>query len=225
MCTQIRGVLFDLDDTLYDRGAAFDRWLDGYIRDHLQLTESSEVDSLKASISKLDSGGYGSKKAVVEEVCRHYPGHSENTGRDLYEDFFEQLTLDPAADQIMDVLSARSIPFGIVTNGGPRQWNKLAKMGLIERTAGVVVSATFGCAKPEPAIFLAAARKLAVDPTSILFVGDHPINDIIGAQAVGMQTTWLHRGLPWPEQCCSSPDFTIDRLADLLPIVAAMPVN
>ena len=31
-------VLFDLDNTLYDREAAFGRWVDAYLRDTLRLT-------------------------------------------------------------------------------------------------------------------------------------------------------------------------------------------
>ena len=91
-------------------------------------------------------------------------------------------------------------------------------MGLIGRTSCLFVSETFGCPKPETAIFLAAASCLGIAPAHILFVGDHPTNDIVGAQRVGMQTAWLTRGKPWPADQPMVASYTIRRLAELIPL-------
>jgi len=217
MPQHIDGILFDLDDTLYDRGAAFNRWLNSYIQDTLKVSEPKEIAAVLQSISVLDSGGYGSKKAVVEEVCRLYPaadGMSSDLG-DFYDLFFGQLVLDCEAMALLDLLDNSGIPYGVVTNGLERQWRKIDKMGLRERTSCLFVSATFGCEKPDPAIFIAAANCLKIEPQSILFVGDHPINDILGAHKAGMQTAWIPRGKPWPQDCAVVPDRVIESLLEL----------
>lgn len=222
---RFRAVLFDLDDTLYDRHAAFARWAESYLHEMCGLTDKASRLEALAQIALLDAGGYGSKKAVLEEVCRLYPSvdETENTGKAtalFYEQFFSQLALDAEAVEVLAVLDAAEMPWGVVTNGLARQWRKLEQMGLTERTSCLFVSDTFGSKKPDPAIFLAAAECLKVAPKDILFVGDHPANDILGAQNVGMQTAWLPRGKHWPDDCGhSTPDLTLASLTDLLPLL------
>lgn len=89
-------------------------------------------------------------------------------------------------------------------------------MGLIRRTRCLFVSEAFGGEKPNPAIFLAAAQCLGAEPAQTLFAGDHPVNDIVGAQKAAMQTAWLPRGKPCPPQCCpAAPDWTLGSLLDV----------
>lgn len=217
-----RAVLFDLDDTLYDRGAAFSRWAEDYLRRECGLREDERRLDALARIEALDARGYGSKKAVLEEVCRLYPSvdgtkNAEAVAATFYDQFLSRLVLDREAVQVLTALDGAGIPWGVVTNGQARQWRKLEHMGLIGRTPCLFVSETFGCKKPDPAIFLAAAHCLDVDPSQVLFVGDHPANDILGAWAVGMTTAWLHRGKCWPDEYRDAgPDFTIDSLNDVL---------
>lgn len=220
-----RAVLFDLDDTLYDRSAAFARWADDYLRLTCGMADASERHEALARIATLDAGGYGSKKAVLEEVCRLYPpaggvaGAEEETAS-FYDQFFWQLALDAEAAQVLAALDGAGVPWGVVTNGQARQWRKLERMGLTGRTPCLFVSDTFGCDKPDAAIFLAAAVCLCVPPSEVLFVGDHPVNDIAGARSAGMQTAWLHRGKPWPADAGREPDLTLGSLAELLPTLA-----
>ena len=225
---RFHAVLFDLDNTLYDRHAAFARWAESYLHQTCGLTNKALCLEALAQIALLDAGGYGSKKAVLEEVCRLYPSAdgaesaAEVTAL-FYEQFFAQLALDAEAVEVLAALDAAKMPWGVVTNGLARQWRKLEQMGLTERTACLFVSDTFGSKKPDPAIFLAAADCLGTAPKDILFVGDHPANDILGAQNVGMQTAWLHRGKPWPDDCGHSmPDLTLASLTDLLPLLTEM---
>src|SRR5665213_2257269 len=106
MTTPINAFLFDLDDTLYDRGAAFDRWLNNYIQQTLKVSDPKEIQVVLQAISALDSGGYGSKKAVVEEVCRRYPAADEinSSHGGFYEQFFDQLVLDDEAFTLLELL-------------------------------------------------------------------------------------------------------------------------
>ena len=221
----IHAVLFDLDDTLYDRGAAFLRWAQDYLRNICGLIDTGECAAALARITALDASGYGSKKAVLEEVCRLSPTHNETDNLEeavavFYDRFFTQLALDREAAELLTRLDAVGMPWGVITNGQARQWRKLEQMGLTGRTPCLFVSDTFGCQKPHPAIFMAAADCLGVAPKDILFVGDHPANDIVGAKNVGMQTVWLPRGKPWPgEYAGSEPDLTLATLSEIIPLL------
>ena len=84
------------------------------------------------------------------------------------------------------------------------------------------VSEEFGCHKPDPAIFLAAAWRLGKPCSHILFVGDNPHADIRGASAVGMQTAWLPCGASWPEYLAEvKPDYVAASLDELSHILFA----
>ena len=48
-----------------------------------------------------------------------------------------------------------------------------------------------GFPKPEKEIFEMTAAELGVDPAKTVHVGDHFINDIVGAQGVGMKAIWI----------------------------------
>ena len=69
----------------------------------------------------------------------------------------------------------------------------LDREGLSETFRTVQVSARIGYRKPHPRIFQEAVDGLGLDPGAILFVGDHPVHDVAGARACGMQTMRVAR--------------------------------
>jgi len=74
------------------------------------------------------------------------------------------------------------------------------------------------CEKPHAAPFVDICQKLNCVPENTLFVGDHPVNDIIGAKNIGMMTAWLKK--PYfdrPEQAdivLNSVDELIGKIVD-----------
>lgn len=85
----------------------------------------------------------------------------------------------------------------------------------------VVVSSEVAQAlKPDPAIFAYLAGVLDLERSQILYVGDSPMPDIVGARQAGVPVAWLNRsGYPLPEDM-PEPDLQVGSLRDLL---AALP--
>ena len=85
----------------------------------------------------------------------------------------------------------------------------------------VVVSSEVAQAlKPDPAIFAYLAGVLGLERHQILYVGDSPMPDIVGARQAGVLVAWLNRsGRPLPEDM-PEPDLQVGSLRDLL---AALP--
>jgi len=128
--------------------------------------------------------------------------------------------VDKDTDHLLTALESAAVPWGIVSNGEAIQLNKIRNLGLSSRASCALVSEIVGIQKPDPMIFLPAAEQLHVTPREILFVGDHPVADIDGASAVGMQTAWVRRGRTWPRELSHRiPNYIIDSLADLMWIV------
>jgi putative hydrolase of the HAD superfamily len=220
--SRFSGLLFDLDDTLYSRRAAFASWLDAYLHGTLRLTNPAEIAQVQSIIHALDKNGYGSKQAIFERLHALYPTLPGEPSRSLeifFAEFLTHVRPEAETEALLDTIADAQIPFGVITNGSARQWRKIEALGLDKRTSCLFVSETFGLKKPDPAIFHAAADCLGVPLADILFVGDNPIADIVGAHAAGMPAAWLHRDQSWPDEIEEKPEFVISTLGEVANIL------
>jgi putative hydrolase of the HAD superfamily len=91
----------------------------------------------------------------------------------------------PGAVETLERLAVRT-RLAVVANWDRSLHEHLERLGLDRYFDAVVTSAEAGAAKPHPAIFLAALRRLDVEPARALHVGDEPIDEE-GARAAGMR--------------------------------------
>ncbi len=88
---------------------------------------------------------------------------------------------------VMDKLLQRDYTLGIISNLiGTREipeW--LDKEGFAPYFKSVVLSSIFGKRKPDPAIYLEAARRVGVEPGHCAYVGDNLKRDVTGTRAAG----------------------------------------
>jgi len=79
----------------------------------------------------------------------------------------------------------------------------------------VVISAEHGLRKPHPDIFRHTLAALALEPGEILFVGDTPHEDVLGAKRMGIHVAWINKHRkPFPEGI-GAPEIEIGDLAEL----------
>ncbi len=71
--------------------------------------------------------------------------------------------------------------------------------------------------KPHPVAFDTLLGILGVAPEEAVFVGDRHLDDIDGANALGMRTVHLQNGATPPGH--SEPDAVIHELGELVPLV------
>ena len=91
-------------------------------------------------------------------------------------------------------------------------------MGIGEYFSAQVRAEEAGCRKPVADIFRLACRTIDVEPSSVVHVGDHPIDDIQGAIGAGIRSIWMNRqGVPWVQ--AHHPDAEV---ADLTGLVALL---
>ncbi|NEC35512.1 HAD family hydrolase [Streptomyces rubrogriseus] len=87
----------------------------------------------------------------------------------------------------------------------------------------VVTSGEWGVAKPDPGFFHRVLEVAQADPDEILYVGDHPANDVFPAKAAGLRAAHIRRG-PWgclwaDSREVAAADWRIDSLTELADIV------
>jgi 2-haloacid dehalogenase len=93
----------------------------------------------------------------------------------------------------------------------------LARNGL--EFEAVVTSEMAGAIKPDPAIFHRLSEVLGLPGEQILYVGDWPMPDIVGARRAGVPVAWLNRHGDTLPPDMPAPDLEVASLTELLPIL------
>jgi HAD superfamily hydrolase (TIGR01509 family) len=201
----LRAVLLDLDDTLYDRSVAFAAWAnERALQQHGRALTADEL----AMLRRIDGRGHRPRADFAADARELLVFDPARFALELA----EHVTPEPDVHETLVEL-ARTHRVAIVTNGGPAQRIKLARIGLAGVPHAVFVSMELGFAKPDPRVFEHVQRWTEVAPDETLFVGDHPEADIAGAAAAGMRTAWRARDA-WPAHL-APPTYTIERISQL----------
>lgn len=122
----------------------------------------------------------------------------------------------PGARAALEEFHQCGVPIAVVSNcsfGQDVIRYELAKHGLADRLAFIMVSAEYAIRKPNLLLFETAAAKLDVKPKDIWFVGDQLDTDIAGARAAGMTTVWLRSA---KSELSDSADLTVASWSDLV---------
>lgn len=122
----------------------------------------------------------------------------------------------PAYGALLRALAGRR-RLGLVSNfdHGPTARAILARHDIASMFSVTVISDEVGRRKPHPAVFIEALRALESAREEALFVGDTLGEDVVGAQAAGIDVAWINAsGVECPPTA-PRPTYEIRSLADL----------
>ncbi len=181
----VQAVLFDLDGTLIDSapdlGAAVDK-----------MRVARGMSSLPLSHYRPMAGA--GARGMIALAFGWTPDHPDY--EQLKEEFFvnyescmtERTFAFEGVAQLIQALVDLKMPWGVVTNKSKRFAEPLTQAMPLFASAAVVISGdTTPHAKPHPAPLLEAAKRLGVDPTACVYVGDDE-RDIVAGHAAQMKT-------------------------------------
>lgn len=196
----VRGLLLDLDDTLFDERStarqAFTAW-------HPARNEARAGEDIEQAFERW-------RFATDKHWKRHGAGEISflDQRRERLREFLGQPLTDEQADALFEpymqayqgswsllrdatefLQRCAALPKVIVTNG-PRvmQERKLSSLALTSHFIGMVTPDDCGHAKPRPEIFHRALGLIGLPASACLMVGDDKVCDIEPAQALGMAT-------------------------------------
>lgn len=201
----IRAVLFDLDNTLTHRDLsvqAYSRYLAEHYSHALDLVDVAKITEI---VRRIDNGGYPKKEllthstiggsvafALLQELSWQSQPPLEELSNFWFQNFGQFAIAMPQAENLLQSLKAADYKLAIISNGGhDTRMNIIKGLGFGHYFDEIVSSELVGISKPNPEIFLHTAQKLEVTPEHCLYIGDHPINDIQGAENAGMQSLWM----------------------------------
>lgn len=191
-------LFIDLDNTVSDRAASFHRWAERYLTDRFGQATAEQIEAMVLA----DGDGLTNKVHAAAEFAKVLgldPGEQAEIIKVMRAGTLENLEPTPGNIEALDKASAAGFTPFIITNGNPQQQDaKLARLGLADHVAGMVVSEAVGIAKPDPEIFRIAAREVGKSLAGAWMVGDSAEADIVGGAAAGLETCWIHRGRDYP---------------------------
>lgn len=194
-----KAVLFDFDETLQDRTAAFEKYMDTFMADFLPDISENEKLKRKQDMVATGNGGYVNREewyAMLTEMWGWSDAPSKTVLANHYDTQFgfHNVVFD-GSFLLLKELKRRGMKTGVITNGpSVLQHTKMEQSGLMPYCDIVVVSGDLPFAKPQPDIFIYTAEKLGVPVEDCVYVGDHPVNDIEGALSAGMKAIRMNWG-------------------------------
>jgi putative hydrolase of the HAD superfamily len=223
----MRGLLFDLDNTVYDtkKQVVHARMVAvrAMIKKGLQTDEKTAIRLLQEIVAESGSN-YGQHYDLLAERagCKNV-SRIVASGVLAYHDAKRKfLKPRPDIEKILKKLKKEGYNLGIVSNGiAVKQWQKLIALGIDTLFDTVVISEEAGYCKPDKRIFESALSNLGLDADDAFYVGDHYEKDIAGAKAAGIKTILFETEENQNEiaRKGQEPDYRIHEFKEILNII------
>jgi len=200
----IKGIIFDLYNTLIDIDTdeqsintyeTVSKWL-------IYQGVKIPAEDLKKNYRRMAKEGIEAKwekhpeirvDEIFASICKSHALWNIDevrlgveTARAFRAGSLRRLQLFPQTLHILEEL--KSYPKVIVSNGQKSfSEPEMRYFGLYEQFSHVIFSSDFGHKKPDPRIFLEAARLMGIEPEEIMCIGDSFENDIAASSRLGMR--------------------------------------
>lgn len=182
--SQIKGVIFDLDDTLYP--------------------ERKYVESGFKAVSDYLGGGYKETlcdyfeagKHAIDELMKELGRENErDEALNVYRSHKPKICLYDGAYETIQELKGKGIKVGIITDGRPEgQRNKIEALKLDRLVEDIIITDELGgiqFRKPCDIAFRIMQRRWRLNASEIVYVGDNQLKDFQASQQIGMKSVWF----------------------------------
>ncbi|MCZ6459896.1 MAG: HAD family hydrolase [Gammaproteobacteria bacterium] len=220
-------ITFDLDNTLWDVGVVIRKaeqqmrsWLDVEAPEYSERFDQTAIFELRSQLVAANPQLRHDLSALREEIlfaaisqCGYKPAVARSLASTAFQKFFEArhdvVYFKGALEVLADL--AGNYRLGALTNGNA----DVTKLGLDRYFSFAYSAADVGASKPAPAMFHAALEHCGAHPRESIHIGDHLIDDVQGAAAVGMHTIWVNHNAEALPADSQTPTGTVQNLQEL----------
>ncbi|CAM3829876.1 HAD family hydrolase [Arcobacter cloacae] len=183
----IKSVLFDLDNTLYDE--------DEYFKKVFKLFALKNEINYSKILEIFDDNNFRIRnKDLFSEVLKEINFYTEDRQNELFELYKSidcSLKLYDDAINILGYLRRLNIKVVVITNGVVEvQRNKVKSLSLDKYVDFIVYAREKGIEyeKPHSYSFEKALELVNSKNNEVIYIGDHPYTDIVGAEKLKIKT-------------------------------------
>ncbi len=225
----IRGVVFDLDHTLFDRYGTLQKVLPTFYNHYRsRIPEDLSVEAFIDRFVLLE------KKYIYYGWRRQFQGCVEDGI--LFpiadEDFKEIIhfilhscwTMDavpyPFTAPTLQKLRDMGYKIGLITNGSHDvQSKKIQILGLEAYCDEIIISGDLGVHKPNAQPFLLMSERLNIPPEELMYVGDNPLNDVDGSRNAGYIPVWVKTTGHWCFEDIPHAEYEVETVEEIPSLV------
>ena len=224
-------MIFDLDDTLYDRNAVLIEFARHLYRHLPRVFVGREIEAVVSAYVETDriaEEEYGAGSPWTrDELSRCFlrsmgidERHADAVSGLYNRDRSKIHVLAPGAVATVEAIRKRFRTALITVSFSAVQVPKLKAIGLRNSFDCIIFGEEFGIQKPDPEVFRHTAGLLGVSPSECLNIGDSYELDVAGSKNAGMLACWYNpQKVPPPESSDVRADFVIESLPEILSIL------
>ncbi len=224
----IKGAIFDLDHTLFDRYATLRAVLpEMYKRLRDKIPQDLSCEDFIENLIKMEKLHiYHGWEYTGEKLVQAGVFLEGTTGEDIWQCLFRHCwplaaVEFPFTKPMLKRLREMGLKVGLITNGSV--CNQSIKLDLMDMWSFfdevIICDDQKYPAKPHPAAFKAMSEKLGCPPESLLYVGDNPFNDVLGARAGGFVPVWVKTIGIWPEETIERAPYEVNDVSEIPDLV------
>ena len=200
-----KGVIFDLDNTLYDYETINELAMNSlkeYSCSILKITEEQFKVAFKQArestkINMADCAAQHNRIIYCQKTLEYLGRKPTSYALEMYEVYWgtmlDKMELNKGVLEIFQKLKELEVKIAICTDLTAHiQHRKIRKLGLQDYIDVLVTSEEAGCEKPNSNIFKLCLEKMNMNPDEVLYVGDSFSKDIVGANSVGIKPIWFN---------------------------------
>lgn len=234
---KFQSVFFDLDGTLWDASGCADHALDIVIESRLgaclprEAPEDIKARFNAALLSQLRAGRLSDGMEMLrsgrfQTLLESYDICDSDLVRELtatYNKTLRMITdnyLRDDAPEVLTRLRDAGLSLGILTAGAPALRRQIvAALGIEDMVDHLLIADLEDFGKPDPRLFARMPEAAGVPRKKLLYVGDNPMTDVVGAARAKIPVAWLRtRDQKLPDGV-PEPGWTIEQLRGVLGIV------
>ncbi len=227
---KIKGVIFDLDDTLYNSSEFVNIARREAVKSMIDAGLNINFDKAMEILNRIikDKGSnYGKHfDDLVKAILGRYEPKIIATGIITYHNVKVAL-LRPYPYTIKTLLELKNfgLKLGVLTDGlAIKQWEKLIRLGIHPFFDDVITSEEFGLGKPHLEFFKYGLDRLNLNPEETIYVGDRVDKDIQPAKELGMITVRILKG-KYKNMKDDVSDYQIKNIYELIDIIKKLGGN
>ena len=220
----IKAAVFDLDHTLFDRYGTIKAIAPDIIAG-FDIADGITAEIFTEELSYADKQfvhkGWRNIHAylVNKKMFKVAPTYDEYA-KNVLKCFKTTTVKYDFAIPVLKEIKNMGIKTALITNGTPElQYFKIKSLELDSCFDEIIVSGETPYEKPDKRIFELMAEKLGIETNEMLYIGDHPVNDIDGSRNAGCIPVWVKTTGTWVFPEVEKPELQVETVEEIPDII------
>lgn len=215
----IKGIVFDLDHTLFDRYKTFEAVsYDFYnkLKGKIRVNREELYKIMCETDLSFNHLGWDRIDEYIERLGIFSQPHEKNEYSKTLFSFFNEYAVKFEFTIPLLAELRKSYKIALITNGpSERQRAKLRLLDLEDKFDYIYISGERGFEKPDLMPFKETAEALGLLPRELLYVGDHPVFDVDASRRAGYTPIWVKTIPDWQFDELEKAEYEVDTVEQL----------